>query len=107
MWNQRSCDVFLGLPFNVASYALLLMIIAKEVNMVPDQLIGNLGDAHLYLNHLDQAKTQIEREPYPLPFVDLDYREGEYDRNLKSFSTDDFVLFNYQSHAKIKAQLSN
>jgi thymidylate synthase len=62
MWNQRSVDTFLGLPFNIASYALLLEIIAKEVNMVPDQLVGNLGDTHLYLNHLDQAMEQIGRK---------------------------------------------
>jgi thymidylate synthase len=62
MWNQRSVDTFLGLPFNIASYGLLLEIIAKEVNMVPDELIGNLGDTHLYLNHIGQAKEQIGRE---------------------------------------------
>jgi thymidylate synthase len=61
MWNQRSVDTFLGFPFNVASYGLLLEIIAKEVNMVPDELIGNLGDTHLYLNHIEQAKEQIGR----------------------------------------------
>jgi thymidylate synthase len=62
MWNQRSVDTFLGLPFNIASYGLLLEIIAKSVNMVPDQLIGNLGDTHLYSNHIEQAKEQIGRE---------------------------------------------
>ena len=62
MWNQRSCDTFLGLPFNIASYGLLLEIIAKAVNMVPDELIGNLGDTHLYLNHIEQAKEHIGRE---------------------------------------------
>jgi thymidylate synthase len=62
MWNQRSVDTFLGLPFNIASYGLLLEIIAKTVNMVPDQLIGNLGDTHLYSNHIEQAKEQIGRE---------------------------------------------
>jgi len=62
MWNQRSVDTFLGLPFNIASYGLLLEIIAKEVNMVPDELIGNLGDTHLYLNHIEQAKEQIGRD---------------------------------------------
>jgi thymidylate synthase len=67
MWNQRSVDTFLGLPFNIASYGLLLEIIAKEVNMVPDELIGNLGDVHLYSNHIEQAKEQIGREPYELP----------------------------------------
>jgi thymidylate synthase len=62
MWNQRSVDTFLGLPFNIASYGLLLEIIAKEVNMVPDELIGNLGDTHLYSNHIEQAKEQIGRD---------------------------------------------
>jgi thymidylate synthase len=62
MWNQRSVDTFLGLPFNIASYGLLLSLIAKEVNMVPEQLIGNLGDTHLYTNHIEQAKEQIGRE---------------------------------------------
>lgn len=107
MWNQRSVDTFLGLPFNIASYALLLEIIAKEVNMVPDELIGNLGDVHLYLNHIDQAKEQISREPYELPKLCLDYREGEYNKNLKDFVVDDFVIFNYKSHPSIKAKLSN
>jgi thymidylate synthase len=62
MWNQRSVDTFLGLPFNIASYGLLLEIIAKEVNMIPDELIGNLGDVHLYTNHIEQAKEQIGRK---------------------------------------------
>jgi thymidylate synthase len=65
MWNQRSVDTFLGLPFNIASYGLLLEIIAKAVNMVPDELIGNLGDVHLYSNHIEQAKEQIGREYTP------------------------------------------
>jgi thymidylate synthase len=65
MWNQRSVDTFLGLPFNIASYGLLLEIIAKEVNMVPDELIGNLGDTHIYLNHIEQAKEQIGRKYTP------------------------------------------
>jgi thymidylate synthase len=71
MWNQRSVDTFLGLPFNIASYGLLLEIIAKEVNMVPDQLIGNLGDVHLYNNHIEQAKQQIDREPFELPKLNI------------------------------------
>jgi len=145
MWNQRSVDTFLGLPFNIASYGLLLEILAKEVNMVPDELIGNLGDTHLYLNHLEQAKEQIgrqmtweekiqwvikntglemdnvliteelykkttpthTREPFELPTLSMDYREGEYNKDLKGFVPDDFVLFNYQSHPSIKAPLSN
>jgi thymidylate synthase len=107
MWNQRSVDTFLGLPFNIASYGLLLTILAKEVNMVPDQLIGNLGDTHLYLNHIEQAKEQIGREPFELPTLGTDYREGEYDKNLKDFVPDDFYLIDYQSHPSIKAPLSN
>jgi len=107
MWNQRSVDTFLGLPFNIASYGLLLEIIAKEVNMVPDELIGNLGDVHLYLNHIEQAKEQISRTPFELPKLGMDYREGEYDKNLKDFVPDDFYLIDYQSHPSIKAPLSN
>jgi thymidylate synthase len=71
MWNQRSVDTFLGLPFNIASYGLLLEIIAKEVNMVPDELIGNLGDVHLYLNHIEQAKEQIGKELDIIERIDL------------------------------------
>jgi thymidylate synthase len=107
MWNQRSVDTFLGLPFNIASYALLLEIIAKEVNMIPDELIGNLGDTHLYSNHVEQAKEQIGREPMELPRLGTDYREGEYSKDLKDFTPDDFYLVNYQSHPAIKAPLSN
>jgi thymidylate synthase len=107
MWNQRSVDTFLGLPFNIASYALLLTILAKEVNMIPEELIGNLGDTHLYLNHIEQAKEQIDREPFELPKLDMDYREGEYDKNLTDFVPDDFYLIDYQSHPAIKAPLSN
>jgi thymidylate synthase len=107
MWNQRSVDTFLGLPFNIASYGLLLEIIAKEVNMIPDELIGNLGDVHLYSNHIEQAKEQLTREPMKLPTICLDYREDEYGKDLKGFVPDDFVIFNYQSHPTIKAPLSN
>jgi thymidylate synthase len=100
MWNQRSVDTFLGLPFNIASYGLLLEIIAKEVNMVPDELIGNLGDTHLYLNHIEQAKEQIGREPFELPTVHI---KGD----IFSSSINDITLENYQSHPAIKAPLSN
>jgi len=99
-WNQRSVDTFLGLPFNIASYGLLLMMLADEVNMVPDQLIGNLGDTHIYLNHIEQAKEQIGREPYPLPTVHV--RDGIF-----CSSGNDIILENYQSHPSIKAPLSN
>jgi len=100
MWNQRSVDTFLGLPFNIASYGLLLTMIADEVNMVPDELIGNLGDTHIYLNHIEQAKEQIGREPYPLPKVVV--QDGIY-----CSSTSDVLLFDYESHPSIKAPLSN
>jgi thymidylate synthase len=100
MWNQRSVDTFLGLPFNIASYGLLLTMLADEVNMVPDQLIGNLGDTHIYLNHIEQAKEQIGREPYPLPTVHV--RDGIF-----CSSVNDIILENYQSHPAIKAPLSN
>jgi len=107
MFNQRSVDTFLGLPFNIASYALLLEIIAREVNMIPDELIGNLGDVHLYKNHIEQAKEQLTREPFKLPSICLDYKEGEYNRDLTDLTPDDIVLFDYQSHPAIKANLSN
>jgi thymidylate synthase len=120
MWNQRSVDTFLGLPFNIASYALLLEIIAKEVNMIPDELIGNLGDVHLYKNHIEQAKEQISREPYDLPTIQITernwYQHEKVKENLgpKTFSEkilsyrpDCFELIGYESHPKIKAPLSN
>jgi thymidylate synthase len=100
MWNQRSVDTFLGLPFNIASYGLLLMMIADEVNMIPDELIGNLGDTHLYLDHIEQAKEQINREPFELPTVHV--RDG-----IESFMDGDIILENYKSHPVIKAPLSN
>lgn len=107
IWNQRSVDTFLGLPFNIASYGLLLEIIAEEVNMIPDELIGNLGDVHLYKNHIEQAKEQLTREPFGLPSICLDYREREYNKDLTDLIPEDIVLFNYKSHPKIKASLSN
>jgi thymidylate synthase len=120
MWNQRSVDTFLGLPFNIASYGLLLEIIAKEVNMIPDELIGNLGDVHLYSNHVEQAKEQIGRTPYQLPSVKITERnwymhekvkehlgEKTLDEKLKSYRPDCFELIGYESHPKIKAPLSN
>jgi thymidylate synthase len=120
MWNQRSVDTFLGLPFNIASYALLLKIIAKEVGMLPDELIGNLGDVHLYKNHIEQAKEQISRIPYDLPTVTITERNWyqhekvkehlgpkSFNEKILSYRPDCFELVNYQSHPKIKAPLSN
>jgi len=107
MWNQRSVDTFLGLPFNIASYGLLLTILAKEVNMVPDELIGNLGDTHLYLNHIEQAKEQIGREPFELPTLNqFPTYEGSRP-SIESYVVGDFTLKDYQSHPSIKAPLSN
>ena len=100
MWNQRSVDTFLGLPFNIASYAALLCLIAEEVNMIPDQLIGNLGDVHLYSNHVDQAREQLDREVYDLPtveFSNVNLLDGEFD----------YEVHNYKCHPSIKAPLSN
>ena len=100
MWNQRSVDTFLGLPFNIASYATLLQLIADECDMIAGELIGNLGDVHLYKNHIQQAKEQIVREPYKLPTIELsnvDILKGEFDYEIKD----------YESHPAIKAPLSN
>ena len=120
MWNQRSVDTLLGLPFNIASYGLLLEIIAKEVNMVPDELIGNLGDVHLYKNHIEQAKEQMYRRPYDLPSVRITERnwyqhelvkehlgEKTFSEKIMSYRPECFELLNYQSHKTIKAPLSN
>ena len=100
-WNQRSVDTFLGLPFNIASYGMLLHLIAKEVNMVPEDLIGNLGDTHLYLNHVEQAEEQLSREPKPhlpkLKLLSSDIMNGDFD----------YELLHYHSHPPIKAPLSN
>lgn len=111
MWNQRSVDTFLGLPFNIASYALLLEILAKAVQMIPDQLIGSLGDVHLYSNHIEQAKEQIQREPYKLPTLKMN---PIFLANLEHKGLDEaingkvnFEVEGYQSHSAIKAPLSN
>jgi thymidylate synthase len=128
MWAQRSVDTFLGLPFNIASYGLLLHILAKVTGMWPDELIGNLGDVHLYSNHVDQAKEQISREPFPLPFININTEfwlteSGECGEGPLSASgfisalanphfsscliEEDIQLGKYVSHPPIKAPLSN
>jgi len=120
MWNQRSVDTPLGLPFNIASYGLLLEIIAKEVNMIPDELIGNLGDCHIYLNQIDGVKEQLKREPYELPSVEIVERNWymhekakehlgpkSFNDKIMSYRPDCFILKDYQSHDKIKIPLSN
>ena len=104
MWNQRSVDTFLGLPFNITSYALLLRIIAKEVDMIADELIANLGDTHLYTNHIEQAKEQIGRDSFELPTLKI--LDSKVD-DIAHYEISDFELHNYQSHQTIKAPLSN
>ena len=108
MWNQRSVDTFLGLPFNIASYGLLLEIIAKEVNMVPDQLVGNLGDTHLYLNHIEEAKEQIKNEPYNLPTLSInENNKMRIGGGMFTYEILDFELLDYKCHKTIKAKLNN
>lgn len=120
MFNMRSCDTFLGLPFNISSYGLLLEIIAKEVNMIPDELIGNLGDVHLYKNHIEQAKEQIGRTSFELPklktswYIDnwntseaKEVRKNSFDSYIRQMKPTDFILENYQYYPAIKAPLSN
>ena len=100
MWNQRSCDTFLGIPFNIASYATLLLLLCEETGLEAGELIGNLGDVHLYKNHVQQAKEQIVREPFPLPTIELsnvNILNGEWDYEVKG----------YEYHPTIKAPLSN
>ena len=100
MWNQRSADLFLGVPFNISSYGLLLLLLCKETGYEPGELIGNFGDVHLYKNHLDQAEEQIDRYSYDLPELKIDYKDiynGEFQAEL----------IGYKSHSSIKAPLSN
>ncbi len=99
---QRSADVFLGVPFNIASYALLTMMVAQVCNLGVGELIQVMGDTHLYLNHLDQARLQLTRTPYPLPTMQINPEVTSID----DFQYEDFELLNYQSHPHIKAEIS-
>ena len=104
MYNARSQDVPLGTPFNISSYALLLVIIGKIVNMIPEELITNMGDCHIYLNQIDGVKEQIGRESFDLPTVELSDRiVGD----ISEYTMDDIKLLNYVSHPKIYFPLSN
>lgn len=99
---QRSADIFLGVPFNIASYALLTMMIAKVCGLGVGEFVHTLGDAHLYLNHVEQAKLQLEREPLPLPQIVLNPNV----KDIFSFKFDDFTLINYEAHPHIKADVA-
>jgi thymidylate synthase len=98
---QRSADVFLGVPFNIASYALLTMMMAKVTGLEPGEFVHTLGDAHLYMNHLDQAREQLTREPLPLPTLEIADK-----RDLFSFEYEDFKLRGYKAHDRIAAPIA-
>jgi thymidylate synthase len=100
-WYQRSNDWFLGVPFNIASYALLTMMLAQQVGMVPRNLVWSGGDCHIYSNHMDQIKTQLAREPRALPEMQI-YKAAD----LFSYTPDDFVLVGYDPHPSIKGQVA-
>lgn len=109
LWNQRSIDSFIGLPFNIASYALLLNIIAKMTGKIPLELIGNFGDTHIYKNHIDVVKEQLKRTPHKLPTLkmsNLDYQNMSLDEILKSVKTSDFILENYVHDDTLKAPMA-
>lgn len=99
---QRSADIFLGVPFNIASYSLLLMMVAQVTNLKPGEFIHTFGDAHIYKNHLEQVRTQLGREPRDLPVMTLNPAV----RDINNFSYDDFVLTNYNPHPHIKGEIS-
>jgi len=99
---QRSADIFLGVPFNIASYALLTLMIAQVTGLKPGEFVHTLGDAHLYLNHLDQVALQLTRKPFPLPSMTLNPAVT----SLFDFSFADFRLEGYQSHPAIKAPVA-
>jgi thymidylate synthase len=99
---QRSADVFLGVPFNIASYALLTMMVAQVTNLEPGEFVHTLGDAHLYLNHREQAYEQLSRAPYPLPQMHLNPAIGD----IFGFGFEDFTLQNYRAHPHIKADIA-
>ena len=99
---QRSADIFLGVPFNIASYALLTMMVAQVTGLLPGDFVHTFGDAHIYNNHLDQVNLQLSRSPLPLPLL----RINPEVKSIFDFKYDDFELINYQSHPHIKGDVS-
>lgn len=99
---QRSADIFLGAPFNIASYSLLTMMLAKICGLTSGEFIHTIGDAHIYLNHLDQVNTMLAREPYDLPTLHINYTGQKYNE----FKYEDFVLMDYNSHPAIRAPIA-
>jgi thymidylate synthase len=99
---QRSCDIFLGVPFNISSYALLTRMMAQVTGLQPGEFIHTLGDAHIYLNHIEQVKLQLTREPFPLPRMLINPDK----KDIFAFVYEDFKLVDYQSHPHIKGEIS-
>jgi thymidylate synthase len=102
LWNQRSVDTFLGLPFNIASYGILLYMVASITGYKPKRLIGSLGDVHIYTNHIDQVKEQLTRIPYESPTIWINPEI----KNIDDFKYEDIKILNYKAHPKIKADIS-
>jgi thymidylate synthase/thymidylate synthase len=99
---QRSCDIFIGIPFNIASYALLTLMVAQVTGLKPGDFIHTLGDAHIYLNHIEQVKLQLTREPYPLPAMIINPSVND----IFNFRYEDFTLENYTAHPHLKGDIS-
>ena len=100
---QRSADLFLGVPFNIASYALLLKMVAQVVDIEPGEFVHSFGDVHIYSNHFDQVKEQLTREPYPFPEVKL----NPVVKDIDAFTLEDIELVDYQSHPSLRAEIAN
>ena len=99
---QRSCDIFIGVPFNIASYALLTMMVAQVTGLKPGDFVHTLGDAHIYLNHINQVKLQLTREPYPMPKMKINPEVND----ILKFRVEDFELTDYEAHPHIKGEIS-